>query len=407
VGLFFSFHTTIGFPFLFLTPSLKLVMWLQQKMRLDVQQAKLAAMTLGVALLSTQIKPIWQMLSALVGRLYLKAIIARGGSSGDDEEKEMKVSGLFVHPVKYFQSVSLQDATLDARGFVHDRRFMLVLPIPLPYYKDAFGPNDATHRFLAQRHCPVLATIKAQLDDEKLTLTSTKLPGKTVTISTRPPSSAQAKKCLAVIWNDTVQVLDMGDEIAAFCQAVVDQDEELSDEMKQGVRLVLHDPKDVRVTDKKYTPISAHSLWGSRPSVSFTDGYPILLTNQASLDELNRRLVAKGKTKIGMDRFRPNIVIDGCRPFVEDTWKVISIDGVVFHVVKGCPRCKQTRTDQLTGKVYEEPLETLAEFRSIGPIKTDLYFGQNVIHSMESIGKSITVGATVKVLETGSPVWES
>lgn len=375
-------------------------------MNMNGEQGIAVATTVGIVFLSTRIKPLWQMLSALVGRLYLKAIIARGGSSGESEA-EMKVSGLFVHPVKSFQSVSLQDATLDTRGLVNDRRLMLVLPVPLPYYKDAFGPNDVTHKFLAQRHCPVLATIKAQLDKGVLTLSSERLPGKTVSVSTMPSSSTPTKKYLATIWSDTVTVLDMGDEVAAFCQAVVDQDEELPDEMKPGVRLVLHDPDDIRVTDKKYTPASAHSLWGSRPSISFTDGYPVLLTNQASLEELNRRLVAKGKDKIGMERFRPNIVVSGHKPFDEDTWKVISIDGVVFHVAKGCPRCKQTTTDQRTGKVYEEPLETLREFRATGPVKEDLYFGQNVIHSMESIGKSIAVGATVKVLERGVPVWES
>ena len=362
---------------------------------------------LGVMLLlSTQVKPLWRMLSAVVGRLYLEIIIVARGGSKSEQDEEMKVAGLFVHPVKSFQPVSVDLAALDERGLVGDRRFMLVVPLALPIYKDAFDPDEATHRFLAQRHCPILATIKAELVDDKLILTSAQCPGETVTVHTKA-SSTNAQKNLATIWNDKVTTLDMGDQAAAFCQAIVDQDEQLPEEMKGGVRLVMHDPADQRVTDPKYTPASAHSWWGSRPSISVTDGYPILLVNQASLDELNSRLRKKEKTPIEMSRFRPNIVVNGAKPFDEDNWKVVSIDGVIFHVVKGCPRCKQTCTDQRTGKVYEEPLETLADFRATGPKKEDLYFGQNAIHAMGSIGKTIKVGATAKVLERGKPVWET
>ena len=90
----------------------------------------------------------------------------------------------------------------------------------------------------------------------------------------------------------------MGDEAAAFCQAIVEADEEIPDEQKQGVRLVVQASSDTRDTNAQYTPASAYSLWGKRPAVALTDGFPILLANQASLDELNRRLVKKGKAAI-------------------------------------------------------------------------------------------------------------
>ena len=118
--------------------------------------------------------------------------------------------------------------------------------------------------------------------------------------------------------------------------------------------------------------------------------------------------MAKGKPAIDMSRFRPNIVVQGSsvKPFEEDYWKVISINGVIFHIVKGCPRCKQSCTDQVTGQVYQEPLATLAEFRATTVRKEDLYFAQNVIAAMASQGQNISVGATVKVLQRGAPVWE-
>lgn len=292
---------------------------------------------------------------------------------------------------------------------------MLVIPIPLPSYKKAFDADEATHRFLTQRQCPSLATIAAHLNSEKNTLTLTCDNGtspkqqKSITIAQQP--ATDAKQYLAKVWGDVVHVQDMGDTVAAYCQAIVQQDDELPDEQKRaggGVRLVVQAPTDTRCTNAQYTPAAAHSWWGQRPTVALTDGFPILLANQASLDELNRRLRAKGKEAISMNRFRPNIVVQGksLQPFEEDYWKVIAIDGVVFHIVKGCPRCKQSCTDQATGQVHEEPLATLAEFRATTARKEDLYFAQNVIAAMQSHGQSIRVGAKVQVLQRGAPVWE-
>lgn len=291
---------------------------------------------------------------------------------------------------------------------------MLITPLPLPSYKDAFDQGEATHRFLTQRTCPSLATVAAHMNNDDgndknnttLTLTCDKVKtSSTITIPIQPAENAP--KYLATLWGDVVQVQDLGDAVAAFCQAVVNQDEDMPDELKAGVRLVVQTAD--RHTNDQYTPAAAHSWWGQRPAVALTDGFPILLANQASLDELNRRLVAKGESEIDMSRFRPNIVVSGSalQPFEEDYWKTIAINGVVFHIVKSCPRCKQSCTDQVTGQVYNEPLATMAEFRATTARKEDLYFAQNVIAAMQSQGKTIRVGATVQVLQRGSPVWET
>ena len=327
----------------------------------------------------------------------------------------------YIFPlVKSFRPVSVDEATVDARGFENDRRFMLITPLALPSYKTSFGDDEATHRFLSQRQCPSLATITATLDNHEphnnLVLTSDKLPGKSVTIpNATSPTNDNLKTATtatiyrATLWGDVVLVQDMGDAAAEFCQAVVNADESMPDETKPGVRLVRQVSSDTRETDAQYTPASTLSLrrWGARPAVALTDGFPLLLANQASLDELNLRLQVKGKPAIPMSRFRPNIVVQGRVPFEEDYWKVISIDGVVFHIVKGCPRCKQSCTDQETGQVDTEPLETMAEFRATTAKKEDLYFAQNVIAAVASQGKTIRVGANVQVLQRGSPVWET
>ena len=88
------------------------------------------------------------------------------------------------------------------------------------------------------------------------------------------------------------------------------------------------------------------------PQGSLQDGFPVLLTSEESLKELNKRLIEKGKDELPMSRFRPNIVVKGLKKaFDEDEWKAIQIggkDGPIFHIVKGCPRCKQSCTDQVS-----------------------------------------------------------
>mmetsp|Transcript_9100 Transcript_9100/g.20910 ORF Transcript_9100/g.20910 Transcript_9100/m.20910 type:complete len:139 (+) Transcript_9100:1011-1427(+) len=123
-----------------------------------------------------------------------------------------------------------------------------------------------------------------------------------------------------------------------------------------------------------------------------------------------KRPCQKGKDALPMSRFRPNIVIRNSTAFDEDNWKAIKIgtgeDSVVLHIVKGCPRCKQSCTDQLTGDRSEEPLETLSEFRALGT-DIDVYFGQNaVMNGDRRLRSVIKLGDPVTVLSRGDPVWD-
>jgi uncharacterized protein YcbX len=309
-----------------------------------------------------------------------------------------------ISTVKSLRAVEKKSALLDAKGFVGDRRFMLVTPAPTPLL-GSFGPADATHRFLTQRQCPSLATIVAKFHGEhQLTLSSHLLSeNASVTLSVEP--SASCKTFRAGLWSDIVTVQDLGDEVASFLQKIIDQDSEMVS--KAMVRLVRQAPQDIRPADDRYVPTSARSWTGESPNVSLTDGFPLLIANQASLDELNRRLKEKKKAPLKMSNFRPNIVVVGAAPFEEDTWKVIRVGGnAILHIVKGCPRCKQSCTDQSMGTVSDEPLATLAEFRTMTGNKENIYFAQNVVLGATTAGQTISVGDKVEVLERGEPVWD-
>ena len=94
--------------------------------------------------------------------------------------------------------------------------------------------------------------------------------------------------------------------------------------------------------------------------VSFADGFPLLVAGQASLDDVNRRLEAKGVAPVPMNRFRPNLVIAGSEPFAEDTWRRIRIGrgaaAVEIDIVKPCARCSTVPVDQSTGIRAERSL---------------------------------------------------
>ncbi|HEX2492357.1 MAG TPA: MOSC domain-containing protein, partial [Steroidobacter sp.] len=145
------------------------------------------------------------------------------------------------------------------------------------------------------------------------------------------------------------------------------------------------DPRGKRASDPRWT--------GGREALNqFTDGFPWLLISQASLDDLNARLPAP----LPMNRFRPNIVIDGTAPYVEDRAAAFMLDGVTFRPVKPCTRCAITTTDQASAeRTGEEPLRTLRSYRYSEELKGVL-FGQNLALE-EGIGREVRVGQNVEV----------
>jgi uncharacterized protein len=340
-----------------------------------------------------------------LGRLKIQWLSLRHASADPDG----KVDHLFIHPVKSLKAVAVDSATIDVKGFENDRRYMIVSPLPRPAWGQ-FLEGESTHRFLSQRQCPSLATVAATLKDHKLVMS---WKGKTVQINKDPPTEQQ-RIYKAGIWGDQVQVVDMGDEAANFLQTIVDAEPECraGDEgdsvvmgAYQNVRLVAHVEAD-RQCPGEYTPLAHKSFFtSSTPPVALTDGFPILVACQSSLDRLNEKLKEAGKDPIPMSRFRPNIVISGTKAFDEDNWKTIQIgSSLILSIVKACPRCKQSCTDQETGQVTAEPVQVMKTFRALGDNAEDVFFAQNAVAL--GAGGTVAVNAPVKILERGNPVYE-
>lgn len=268
-----------------------------------------------------------------------------------------RVTGLFIHPVKSLRGVAVPAAEVDALGFVGDRRFLVI---------------DPTGRFLTQRTQPRMALVDAMLSADTLTLSAAGAGSVTVPRASDP---AAPRRTVSVWKSEGLLAEDCGDVAAHWLGAILGQE----------VRLV-------RLGPDFHRPVKPSK---ARPGdvVSFADAYPFLVISEASLRDLNDRLAARGEEPVPMNRFRPNLVIDGCAPFAEDTWPRFAINGVAFRAGGPCARCIVTTTDQLTGERGKEPLRTLATYRRDAQDPTDVNFGQNLIH--ETKAGTIRVGDEV------------
>ncbi len=262
---------------------------------------------------------------------------------------ELKVSELAIYPVKSLARITLQAASVQHFGLENDRRWMVI---------------DASGEFLTQRQHARMCLVHPALQGDELRLRAEGMPELTV------PRPAGRDRRRVTVWDDQCSALDCGDDVAAW----------LSRFLAIDCRLVFFPDDEVRAVDPRYAQP------GDR--TAFSDGFPLLLISQASLDDLNGRL----DTPISMLRFRPNLVVQGCAAFAEDHWKEMRIGDLRFRIVKPCSRCIIPSIDPATGERGLEPLRTLASYRKRGD---KIYFGQNVIADGQG---EIRVGMTVELM---------
>ncbi|MER8223760.1 MOSC N-terminal beta barrel domain-containing protein [Streptomyces sp. NPDC094143] len=267
---------------------------------------------------------------------------------------------IHVHPVKAVRGLAPREAAVEPWGLAGDRRWLLV---------------DDVGKAVTQRQQPRLALAAAEL-----------LPDGGVRVSApgREPLTVPVPRPIGTvpvqIFRDKVDAVPAGDEAAHAWW---------SGYLGIGVRLAyLDDPATRRPVDPRY----------ARPgeTVSFADGFPLLLTTTASLDALNT-LIAQGdhadEGPLPMDRFRPNVVVAGTDAWAEDHWSRLAVGEVTFRVAKPCGRCVVTTTDQGTSQRGREPLHSLGRHRRL---EGKLVFGQNLVPLSRG---TIRVGDPVTILE--------
>jgi hypothetical protein len=264
-----------------------------------------------------------------------------------------KLSEIVIYPVKSFGGISQQSAEISDRGFKHDRRWMII---------------DSEEKFITQRTHPQLALIKTKISHNKLILSH---KTKDIPPLVIPMNAMSVEITIVNIWDELVEAQLVGKYA----------DEWLNEALGFKCRIVFMPDETQRFVNRNYA--------FQNEIVSFADAYPFMLIGEQSLEDLNKRL----NEKILMNRFRPNLVFNGGKPFDEDKWKRIKIGGVKFSVAKPCIRCTIPSVNQETGAKGEEPLKTLSTYRAEN---NKIYFGQNLIQ--EETG-TVKVGDEIEILE--------
>ncbi len=264
------------------------------------------------------------------------------------------LSNLTYYPIKACRGFDITESRVERMGLADDRRMMVVTP---------------EGNFLTQREHPRLALVTPTLSNNSLTLSAPNFD------SIQFPIQKSGAPTPVDIWRSKgVHAIDQGEESAGW----------FSDWLGVSVRLVHVDSNYKRKLNPDYA-VSAEDHTG------FADGYPILIVSEASLQDLNSKLDAS--RPLPMNRFRPNIIVQNCEPFAEDTWKHIRIGDVEMALVKPCPRCVVTTIDKETLEKSKEPLKTLATYRNQ---EDGAMFGMNVIPLNEG---EVKVGMNVEILE--------
>jgi hypothetical protein len=274
-------------------------------------------------------------------------------------ELTASIARLFVYPVKSCAGVELREALLTETGFDLDRAWMVV---------------DDQGSFVTQRQLPRMALIRPQIKASEVVL--------------RAPGMLALHLSIDVV-EDPVQVRVWDDEVPAYDMGAVAA-QWFTDFLGQPLRLVRFDPEHRRLSNPKWTG-------GAEALNQFSDGYPLLVASMASLDLLNAKLAASGHAAVGIERFRPNIVIAGVEAHDEDRVDVLRIatdEGVVqLRPVKPCARCPIPNIDPATAQSDPIVTDTLQGYRH-SELVDGIAFGMNAI-VVEGFERTLRLGQAV------------
>jgi uncharacterized protein len=268
----------------------------------------------------------------------------------------MRIVDIYRYPVKSLRGHRLSQTSVERIGLEGDRRWLVV---------------DEIDRFMTIRQTPAMAQIEVDVAPGGILLRHPAHGEQAVSTPSR-----FAPRAAVSIWKDIVE--------ARRCDA--DAERFLSRVLGKKVGLVY-------LADPNARPVDP-AFGGAADTVSFADGYPILLVAAASLADLSKRM----GSDISVRRFRPNLVVEGSQAWAEDAWREIKIGTVRLRVVKPCGRCVVTTRDPDSGEQIDphEPLKTLAAFHRAA--NGAIIFGQNIIPAETG---SIAIGDPVEVLQAG------
>jgi uncharacterized protein YcbX len=264
----------------------------------------------------------------------------------------IKIKDLYVYPVKSCKGVRVEEIELSPTGFVGDRNWMII---------------DERGVFVSQREQPKLALVEPKPFKDKLVLNA---PGMPELVIPREISSGDQTE--VELFGEKISSLSAGDEASAWFGKYLDG----------NYRLVACDPHFFRKGGVQYPS-------RDEAPTTFVDNYGILVISEASREDLNKRLASE----VPMNRFRPNIVVEGVDPYGEDYFASASTSDVTLRFIDICYRCNLTTIDQEKAEFGQEPLLTLGRYRNS---KVGVRFG-NYAAVAGGIGKTLRAGSPLEI----------
>lgn len=272
---------------------------------------------------------------------------------------DASIAQLFVYPIKGCRGIAVERATLAATGLeidgIGDREWVVV---------------DDEGEFLSQRELPRMALIETRLTPSALRL---KAPGM---LLLEVPFASEGDVVNVRVWNDSVAAVTQGDVADAW----------FSSFLGRPCRLMRFDPEGRRLSNVRYTG-------ATESPYKFADAFALLIASTTSLADLNARLARRGVAAVGIERFRPNIVLTGVEAFEEDYVERLVTGSVELRVVKPCVRCSVPNVEPTTGETSNEPGDTLAVYRD-NARAGGVTFGVNAIVTA-GVGAELSCGDAV------------
>lgn len=275
----------------------------------------------------------------------------------------MQITQLNIYPVKSARGIALSQSAISAEGLPGDRRAMLV---------------DPSGHFITQRELPAIASLNVVPEARGYRLS---IDGKGEVFAVPSPARLEV-----TVWESNVDAALATDDVNGT----------LSQWLGKEMKLAFFDDQSTRLANVEWT--------GNETPVTFADGYQILVATTASLEALNADMMANGEDSIGMERFRPNIVLETDEAWAEDRWAVIDINGIRFDLVKPCARCIMTTQDQKTGsRDVPSPMKAMGRIRMSADRRIPgVLFGWNLTPRGQG---TISLGDVATVVEWRDEAW--
>ncbi len=251
-----------------------------------------------------------------------------------------------IYPVKSCAGISLEQAELTSAGLRHgtiyDRQWMFV---------------DQHGQMLSQRTHPHMARIQTRLHNDAIYLSYPELSDLIL------PAEPDGATMSVEIWEEQFTAQRLSEHYQDWIQQAIGETAYL-------VKLCASSP---RITSAKWSaPDQANH--------HFADAYPYLITNLASLEDLNQRLQQAQRAPISMDRFRANLILDDLNAYEEDYLSHLHFtQQVSLRLVKPCTRCNIPSIDQDSGEIGPDPLDILQSYRSNPIVDGGICFGMNAV----------------------------